>query len=131
MQLRGKTLEVYVYFLRTGSPLGIREIQRKLGFSSPSIAVYHLEKLTRLGIVEKDEHGRYLLARKVDVGVLSAFVTLGRFALPRLGFYAAFFTTVAIAYVLTRLDLYALVGTVAGAGAFWYEAWRLWRRKPF
>jgi len=129
--LRGKTLEVYAYFLRRGNPLGVREIQRDLKFSSPSIVVYHLDKLSRLGVVEKDEHGRYLLAKKVDVGVLGAFVTVGRFALPRLGFYAAFFSTVTIAYLLTRLELYALVGTLGGTIAFWYEGWRAWRRKPF
>lgn len=130
-RLTGKTLEVYAYFLKSSGPLGVREIQRDLGFSSPSIAVYHLDKLLRLGIVEKDEHGRYWLMKKVDVGVLSAFVTVGRFALPRLGFYAAFFTTVALAYLLTSLNLYAIIGTAGGAIVFWYEAWRLWRRKPF
>ncbi|MDA4128123.1 MAG: hypothetical protein OK422_01455 [Thaumarchaeota archaeon] len=130
-QLRGKTLEVYGYFLKTGGPLGIREIQRDLGFSSPSVVVYHMEKLIALGIVERDEHARYVLARKVDVGVLNAFVTIGKFTLPRVGFYGAFFTTIALAYFLTRIDLYAIVGTFGGAIAFWYEAWRIWRRKPF
>jgi hypothetical protein len=25
----------------------------------------------------------------------------------------------------------ALIGTAGGAAVFWYEAWRVWRRKPF
>ncbi len=133
-ELRGKTLKVYLHFLKQGKPVGVREVQRELGFSSPSVAFHHIEKLTRLGIVDQDALGNYVLAKKVDPGILQAFVNVGKFSLPRLGFYAAFFTTVAAAYVVedySFLDLYALVGTLGAAAAFWYEAVRLWRRKPF
>ncbi len=133
-ELRGKTLKVYLYVLKQGKPVGVREVQRELGFSSPSVAYHHIEKLTRLGIVEQDKMGDYVLTKKVDPGILQAFVNVGRFSLPRLGFYAFFFSTVALAYVIedySFLDLYALVGTVGGAVAFWFEAARLWRRKPF
>ena len=132
-ELRGKTLKVYAHLLRVDSS-GVREIQRELGFSSPSIALHHLEKLERLGVVGKDNVGRYFIARKVDVGILSAFASIGRLTLPRLGFYAAFFTTVAVAYMLesgTSANLYAVVGTVGGVFVFWYEAWRAWRKRPF
>ena len=133
-ELRGKTLKVYLFFLKQGKPVGVREVQRELGFSSPSVAFHHMEKLTRLGIIEQDSLGNYILTKKVDPGILQAFVNVGKFSLPRLGFYAVFFSTVAAAYVYEDyrfLDLYALVGTVGAAAAFWFEAARLWRRKPF
>jgi len=133
-ELRGKTLTVYLYLLRHGKAVGVREIQKGLGFSSPSVAFHHLDKLVDLGVVEKDEYERYVLTRKVDTGILHSFVSIAGITLPRLGFYAAFFTTIAIAYLLlnsSSLDLYALIGTVGGAAIFWYEAWRVWRRKPF
>jgi predicted DNA-binding transcriptional regulator len=133
-ELRGKTLKVYLYLLRQGKPVGVREVQRSLGFSSPSVAFHHIEKLTRLGVVEQDSMGDYIISKKVDPGILQAFVNVGRFSLPRLGFYAVFFTTVAGAYLVANLDLldlYAVVGTVGAAAAFWFEAARLWRRKPF
>ena len=133
-ELRGKTLTVYLYVLKHGKAIGVREVQKALGFSSPSVAFHHLDKLVGLGVVEKDEYDRYVLAKKVDVGILHSFVSVGRVTLPRLGFYAAFFTTIGAAYLLLdrgSLDLYALIGTVGGAGVFWYEAWRVWRRKPF
>ena len=126
-------MKVYAHLLRVDSS-GVREIQRELGFSSPSIALHHLEKLERLGVVGKDNVGRYFIARKVDVGILSAFASIGRLTLPRLGFYAAFFTTIAIAYMLesgASANLYAVVGTVGGVVVFWYEAWRSWRKRPF
>lgn len=133
-ELRGKTLQVYLYLLRNGSAVGVREVQKELGFSSPSVAFHHLDKLINLGILEKDQYERYVLVKKVDTGILSAFVNIGRITLPRLGFYAAFFSTIAAAYLLFDaglLDLYAVIGTVGGAAVFWYETWRVWRRKPF
>ncbi len=133
-ELRGKTLTVYLYLLKYGKAVGVREIQKELGFSSPSVAFHHLDKLLELGVVEKDQYERYVLARKVDSGILHSFVSIAGLTLPRLGFYAAFFTTIAAAYLLINrgsLDLYALIGTVGGAAIFWYEAWRVWRRKPF
>jgi hypothetical protein len=133
-ELRGKTLQVYMYLLAHGSAVGVREVQKELGFSSPSVAFHHLDKLVNLGILEKDQYERYVLLKKVDAGIMSAFVNVGRLTLPRLGFYAAFFTTIAVAYLLVDfhvLDLYALIGTVGGSAVFWYEAWRVWRRKPF
>ena len=133
-ELRGKTLTVYLYLLKHGKAVGVREIQKELGFSSPSVAFHHLDKLVDLKVVEKDQYDRYVLARKVDTGILHSFVSIGGLTLPRLGFYAAFFSTIAVAYLLVNrsfLDIYALIGTVGGAAVFWYEAWRVCRRKPF
>jgi len=76
-KLRGKTLQVYIYLLRRGEGVGVRELQRKLGFSSPSIAHHHLEKLREMGLVSKDQSGRYVVSEKVDVGILKMFMVIG------------------------------------------------------
>src|SRR5437899_10526441 len=81
-ELRGKTLKVYAHLLRVDSS-GVREIQRELGFSSPSIALHHLEKLERLGVVGKDNVGSYVIAKKVYVGILSAVSSIGRLNIKR------------------------------------------------
>jgi predicted DNA-binding transcriptional regulator len=133
-ELRGKTLKIYLYMLRQGKPVGVREVQRDLQLSSPSVAFHHIEKMVRLGVVEQDPQGNYVIAKKVDPGILQAFVNVGKFSLPRVGFYAVFFTTIAVAYLLSNLDVldvYALIGTIGGAAVFWYELLRIWRRKPF
>ena len=133
-ELRGKTLKVYLYLLKQRKSVGIREVQRELSFSSPSIAAHHMDKLLRLGIVEQDQYSNYVLAKKVDPSVLQAFVNVGRFTLPRVGFYAAFFSTIAAAYIIQNMqlvDVYALIVGLGAALVFWYEAWRAWRRKPF
>jgi predicted transcriptional regulator len=76
--LRGKAWKVYWFLLKTGSPVGVREVQRALHFSSPSIAFHHLEQLRELGLVEKQEvGGHYLLVGQVKIGVLRALCEVG------------------------------------------------------
>ncbi|MCS6784080.1 MAG: hypothetical protein NZ581_02650, partial [Candidatus Caldarchaeum sp.] len=133
-ELRGRSLEVFLYVLRAGKPVGVRDVQRGLGLSSPSVAHHHLEKLHSLGVLQKDEKGSYTAVDKVDVSVLQSFVLLGGKFLPRMAFYAALFTTFTILYLLTHLDApdpYALsLGVVASAATI-YEAVRTWRKRPF
>ncbi|RLI19570.1 hypothetical protein DRO49_00220, partial [Candidatus Bathyarchaeota archaeon] len=85
-ELKGKTLLVYLYLLRSRrSTVGVREVQRALGFSSPSVAAYHLNKLRELGLVES-VRGDYRLSRLVKVGVLRRFIAIRGLLLPRLLF---------------------------------------------
>ncbi len=132
-QLKGKTLQVYLYMIRRKEPVGVREVQRDLSFSSPSVANYHIEKLIQLLLINRDEHGRYYVVQKVQVGVLQAFVNIGGRAVPRLMFFAAFFTTMLAAYLAANfndLDIFALGFAVAGAVAFWAETIRVWMKRP-
>ncbi len=93
-ELKGKTLLVYWYFLKSPtSTVGVREIQRSLGFSSPSVAAHHLEKLLTLGLIEKTKTGEYFLVQQVKVGMLRFFTKMGRFLVPRYLFYSVWLTT--------------------------------------
>ena len=132
-QLKGKTLQIYMYLVKKKEPTGVREVQRDLGFSSPSVANYHIDKLVELALVKQDEFGRYFVVQKVQVGVLQAFVNIGGLTVPRLSFFAAFFTTMLIAYIvlnLNNLDVYAIGFALAGTGAFWFETVRVWIKRP-
>jgi DNA-binding transcriptional ArsR family regulator len=133
-ELKGKSLRVYWYLLKQANPVGIREVQRALGFSSPSIANHHLEKLMSLGLIEKDEYGRYLLKEYVNVGVLQSFTKIGKFLLPRYSFYASFFTTLLIVYIYQyarALNVFAFSSMFIATIIFWYETISVWRRKPY
>ena len=55
-EIKGNTLKVYLYLLRNG-PAELREIQRGIGLSSPSLVSYHLGKLTEAGFAGQDEFG--------------------------------------------------------------------------
>ena len=136
--LRGKAWKVYWLLLKNGRPMSVREVQRALHFSSPSVANHHLEQLRELGLVEKQEvGGHYFLVSQVKIGVLRHFVKLGKLLFPRYFFYAVFSTTFFITYLLfiiqgfTRENLFILLfGTIISA-IFWYEAIRIWSLRPF
>ncbi len=134
-ELRGNTLRVYWALLNSSDgTMGVRELQRKLGFSSPALAAYHLNKLVEMKLVAR-ERGDYRLVREVRVGVLKQFVKLGTFLLPRYVLYATMFTTLT-AFLLTQLreltfySVFALVLGGLGTVIFWYETVRVWRQRP-
>ena len=72
--IKGTTLDVYFYLLRKKEAAGVREIQRGLGLSSPSVSSYHLEKLESLGVIRKNRFGNFEIAKKVDIGALNQFI---------------------------------------------------------
>ena len=125
---------IYWYMLSKKEPVGVREIQRGLGISSPSVVSHHLDRLKGAGIVSVDEYGKYTLESKVEVGVMQAFTRVGSFMLPRFAFYAVFFTTSLILYLFLfggNANVYGAVFGAAGSLFSWYETYRVWRRKPF
>jgi hypothetical protein len=133
--LKGNTLRVYWFMLRSSNGVvGARETQRSLKFSSPALAVYHLDKLTELGLAEKT-NGEYRLVKAVNVGVLKQFVRFGAFMLPRHFLYATMFTTLMIFYLtqLNRVDFYSAFALVLGllaTGIMWFETVTAWKQKP-
>ncbi len=134
-ELRGNTLRVYWYVLNaSGHVVGVREVQRALGFSSPTLALYHLDKLKDLGLVAK-ESGEYRLVKEVKVDILKQFMKVGRVFVPRFTLYAVLFTAMTIYYTLNvvRVDFYAFFGLLfggLGSAIFWFETVKTWRQKP-
>ena len=129
-KLSGRTLQVYLYLQRKKVPGGIREIQRDLGLSSPSVADYQVEKLVGLKLAAKDRYGRVSLTRKVKVKALESYVNFGRFSVPRLAFYASVFSAVALLYTAfshSDLSVYGVAVPAAAAAVLWLEAWRMWK----
>jgi len=136
--LRGKDWKVYWLLLKNGRPMSVREVQKNLRFSSPSVAQHHLEQLRGLGLVAKQEiGGNYSLTSEVKIGVLRHFVKLGKMLFPRYFFYAVFCTTFYMAYILvlmhgfTRENLFILSFGAIVTAIFWYEAARVWSMRPF
>ncbi|MGQ9543465.1 MAG: hypothetical protein ACUVTM_05205 [Candidatus Bathyarchaeia archaeon] len=133
VELRGTTLRVYWEFFSKGEGYGVREIQRRLRLSSPSIALYHLEKLRRLGLLDKDRFGQYVLADDVKVGVMRNFVRLGRLVFPRFFLYAVFFWAALLTYIVESLlwslslNFTLIILTLCAASVTTYEAFRSWR----
>ena len=137
-ELKGKTLLVYWYLLQQPThTVGVREVQRSLNFSSPSIAVHHLQKLENLGLIEKKGTGEYVLEEEVKVGILRFFTRMGSFLVPRYLFYSVLFTTMLATYLIVSFiaqvlpSFYALAFGLIALIIFWIETIRLWRARPF
>ncbi len=134
-ELKGNTLRVYWYVMNANKQtVGVREVQRALDFSSPTLALYHLDKLKDLGLVSKDS-GEYRLIKEVKVDVLKQFLRVGRVFVPRFALYAALFTALFVYYVLIipDLSLFTLFGLIfggLGSAIFWFETWKAWRQQP-
>ncbi|PVX24915.1 MAG: hypothetical protein CW691_06125 [Candidatus Bathyarchaeum sp.] len=138
-ELKGNTLLVYLYLVRHPNPVGAREIQRNLDFSSPTLAVYHLEKLCNLELVHKNPDG-YVLAKEVKIGALSQVIKFGSFILPRYIFYTAFFSILLLCYVaflwtsssleFTIRSSYAILVSLAIIAVMFYECIRIWKQRP-
>jgi DNA-binding transcriptional ArsR family regulator len=135
-ELKGKTLLVYMHILKAKeSSVGVREVQRALGFSSPSVSSYHLNKLKDLGLVESIR-GDYSLIREVRVGVLKQFVSVGGVMLPRYLFYAVLVTTMLATFLLqnpfipTEQYITTVIFGLVPLVILWYETYRLWRDRP-
>ena len=136
--LRGKAWKVYWFLLKNGQPASVREVQRALHFSSPSVASHHLEQLRELGLVQKQEiGGQYSLVSEVKIGVLRHYVKLGRLLFPRYFFYAVFSTVFYVAYLalllreFTRDNLFITAFGAIVCAIFWYEAYRVWTMRPY
>ncbi|MGD8545483.1 MAG: hypothetical protein PVH12_04845 [Candidatus Bathyarchaeota archaeon] len=136
--LRGKSWKVYWLLLKKGDPMSVREVQKTLRFSSPSVANHHLERLNELGLVQKHNiGGTYSLVGEVKIGVLRHFIKLGKLLFPRYFFYAVFSTTLFIIYTLflmhslTRESIFILLFGAIVSSIFWYEAMRIWSLRPF
>lgn len=135
-RLKGNTLRLYWYLVKTGRPVTIHEAQKELNLSSPGLVSYHLNKLVDLGLVDKTR-GEYEPLEEVKVGVLRYFVRLYGFMVPRYVFYAVFFTALFIIFTFffaNPLNIYSWFAStvcLASAVIFWYETVRIWRGRPF
>ncbi|NIN53599.1 MAG: ArsR family transcriptional regulator [Nitrososphaeria archaeon] len=126
--LKGLTLKVYRYVLKQGRPVGTREVQRGLGLSSPSLAVYHFTKLEDAGLLRRDR-GDYV----VDKVFLRSVVRLSHMLIPRYFFYSIFFISAFILELLvfrpetlTSGYFFSVVVIFASALTFCYETAKTW-----
>ena len=134
--LKGKTLATYFFLLGQTKPISAREIQRRIGISSPSLVLYHLKKLEDLELIETNQVDGFRVTKYVRVGILQFFVGRGRFILPRYMFYSLF----AISYLIGALWLFGLYTTPYfllfvlyssfSIIVFLYEGASMWRSRP-
>jgi DNA-binding transcriptional ArsR family regulator len=128
--LKGTTLEVYRFLLKSNKPVGVRELQRALGLSSSSVAMYHLSKLEDAGLLKR-VGTNYTVAKFL----LENNVKISRYIIPRYFFYTLF----ALAVLMIELTLmrpsflgreyvFSLAATSIFIFFFGYETLKTWLR---
>ena len=129
--LKGLTLKVYRYVLKNKKETGIREVQRALKLSSPTLAVYHLDKLEQAGLVKKGASG-YV----VDRVYLRNLVRFRQLLVPKYFFYALFFSLAVVVElavlrptVFSREYVFAFIVTCAAAVSYVYETIKTWMKQ--
>jgi len=100
MSISGKRLRIYLELLRSDKPLGVREIQRRLGISTPSLVRYHLEYLEKAGMVTKNDEGKYYPIKRKD-SIVSLFTVIGGSVIPITVFFSVF--TISFAALMLAL----------------------------
>jgi DNA-binding transcriptional ArsR family regulator len=124
--LKGTTLKVYRFVLKSKGPVGIRETQRGLKLSSPTLASYHLEKLREAGLLKQCIQGY-----KPNQVFLKTLIRLRGILIPRYFFYSVFFISALIVElvifkpsILTREYFFAVGVIFVASVAFIYETVR-------
>ena len=110
------TFQVYVCLLRVRKT-SVRDVQRALGFSSPALALHHLEKLLSLGLAVKDSYGNYNVVPR-SFGILKSFIIVGNSFVPRTVFVVAAFLAMSFGFLANlpanRYLVWALLPSVLG-----------------
>lgn len=104
-ELEGITLNVYLYVVRKGTPVGPRDAMKGAHLSSPSVAYRHLQKLEEMGVLQKNEYGEYIVKKKP---IISGYIWFGRRALPKMLVYSAVFASVLIIEIIVLAMHYAV-----------------------
>ena len=98
--LDGITLDVYLYAVRKGKPVGPRDVMKAVNLSSPSVAYRHLQKLEDSGYFQKNDYGEYVVKKKAQI---RGYVWLGRHLIPAMWRYSLIFLAILL------VELYVLV----------------------
>ncbi|MDG6912804.1 MAG: hypothetical protein JRM79_00070 [Nitrososphaerota archaeon] len=132
LEVRGNTLRVYLYVLQHG-PCELKDVQSSLGFSTASLASYHLRRLMDGGYATQDSYGRYLASKDATGEILEGYVKVGAVVVPQLLFVSVLFTLLVgyfsiMAYGSASYVPLLIASSLALVAVAWYETARVWRR---
>jgi hypothetical protein len=107
-KIKGKTLEIYYYMNQINSEVGVREITREFGYSSPALAAYHLNRLVDFEIAMKTENNRYSLTNNdFRIGKLSNHIKVGNLWISQISIFTmilALFSIVGLSYFMLNIN---------------------------
>lgn len=114
VELNTTLFQTYVYLVKTGKPVGPRDLMRGANLSSPSVAYRNLQRLIELKYVARDDFGNYIVKQKVG---MKGYVWIGKMLIPRFALFGLVFVGALIAEVAVLIP-HLLVGSTI-EGSFW------------
>jgi hypothetical protein len=111
----------------------LREVQRGLGLSTPSLASYHLGRLMDSGYVRQDEESWYVGEKEASTEILQGYSKVGNALVPQQLFFTLLFTVLITFFGFKSLNSsvftpYLIGSSMALVVLMWFETVRLWRR---
>ncbi|PVX26773.1 MAG: hypothetical protein CW716_05350 [Candidatus Bathyarchaeum sp.] len=113
-ELTATAMRTYIYLIKTGKPVGPREVMRGAKLTSPSVAYRNLQKLIDLDLVSKDQYSNYVVKEKVGI---KGYTWIGKHLIPRfILFGLVFLAVLAIEIGILVLHLWT---DSSVEGSFW------------
>ncbi len=131
-EVKGNTLRVYLHLVKNG-PCELRDVQRGVGLSTPSLASYHLNKLVASGYAKQDELGKYIATSESSAQILEGYSKVGSTMVPQLLFFTVLLTILTVFFSFetlysTSYTPYLIGVSAAMVAVLWFETSRLWRK---
>lgn len=98
VKLTRTAMKIYMYLVKCGRVVGVREIARSLGLP-PSTVYYHLKRLEELELIQRNGDG-YKIKEIVNP---EEFVILGKMFIPRLIVYSFFFLGISMGLIIVMV----------------------------
>jgi hypothetical protein len=131
-EITGNSLRTYLYLVSHGAS-ELREVQRGIGLSTPSLASYHLSRLVEAGYAIQDNDGKYVAVKDSSTQVLEGYAKIGTALVPQFLFFTVLFTVLILYFSMMTLTssvyaVYLVATSICAVALLWYESFRLWRK---
>lgn len=125
MVLSREDLEAYLKLREYGKPVTVRGFQRLVGYGSPGKAQRILNRLERLGFIEKI--GTEYIARDNLPPQLAMYTVIKRYVVPRTLIYVLYTSITVVVYtILSRPPIHTVLLLAALITPYWVETIRLY-----
>ncbi|KON34601.1 hypothetical protein AC477_00245 [miscellaneous Crenarchaeota group-1 archaeon SG8-32-1] len=137
--LNATAMRTYIFLIKTGKPVGPREVMRGAKLTSPSVAYRNLQKLIDMNLVQKDNFSNYIIKEKIAI---KGYIWIGKNLIPQfiifgLIFLAALIIEVGILvpHLLAKTSIEGsfwllTIVTIISAGMFLTEGIKWKKNKP-
>lgn len=113
-ELTGTGMQTYLFLVKTGRPVGPREVMRGAKLTSPSVAYRNLQKLIDMNLVRKDKSSNYVVKEKIGI---KGYIWIGKNLIPRFIVVGLVFLVVLIIEIGILVP--HLLAQTSVEGSFW------------